>query len=332
MVSEHSTMSDSSTNSGFLSNENFSSPFFLHHGDSPGAVLVSQTLNGDNYSTWRRSMEMALTAKNKLGFIDGTIPKPSSTDSSFLIWTRCNTMVLSWILNSVSPEIANSVIFVDSASAMWSDLQERFSQSNGPRIFQLQKRISSLTQGSNSVSAYYTQLKGLWDELLSFRPISNCTCGGSKVLVDHHHQEYVFHFLMGLHESFANVRGQILLADPLPPINKIFSLVIQEERQRELCAPSLNHDSVAMLSKVESSASAHPKQATFRKERPLCTHCGLLGHLVDKCYKLHGYPPGYKFNKPRPAGSAHNNLHFSAHQVQSTIQPSDPVQVSVTQE
>jgi hypothetical protein len=234
-------------------------------------------------------------------------------------------MVLSWILNSVSPGIANSVIFVDFASAMWSDLQERFSQSNGPRIFQLQKRISSLTQGSNSMSAYYTQLKGLWDELLSFRPNSNCTCGGSKALVDHHHQEYVFHFLMGLHESFANVRGQILLADPLPPINKVFSLVIQEERQRELCAPSLNHDSVDMLSKVESSASAHPKQTNFRKERPLCTHCGLLGHLVDKCYKLHGYPPGYKFNKSRPASFANNYPHFSPHQVQSTIQPHDPV-------
>lgn len=82
---------------------------------------------------------------------------------------------------------------------------------------------------------YYTQLKGLWDELLSFRPVSNCTCGGSKVLGDNHRQEYVFHFLMGLHESFANIRGQILLVDPLPPISKVFSLVIQEERQRELC-------------------------------------------------------------------------------------------------
>jgi hypothetical protein len=95
MVSEHSTMSDSSTNSGSLSNENFLSPFFLHHGDSPGAVLVSQTLNDNNYSTWRRSMKMALTAKNKLGFIDGTIPKPSSTDTLFHVWTRCNTMVFS---------------------------------------------------------------------------------------------------------------------------------------------------------------------------------------------------------------------------------------------
>jgi hypothetical protein len=42
-------------------------------------------------------MEMALTAKNKIYFLDGSIPKPSSTDSSFSAWTRCNTMALSWI-------------------------------------------------------------------------------------------------------------------------------------------------------------------------------------------------------------------------------------------
>jgi len=70
-------------------------------------VLVSQMLNGDNFSTWPRSMEMALIAKNKVGFIDGTIPKPSPTDSSFHAWMCCKTMVLSWILNSVSTEIAS---------------------------------------------------------------------------------------------------------------------------------------------------------------------------------------------------------------------------------
>ncbi|KAF3972904.1 hypothetical protein CMV_003616 [Castanea mollissima] len=31
-----------------------------------------------------------------------------------------------------------------------------------------------------------------------------------------------------------------------------------------------------------------------KKERPLCTHCNMLGHTVDKCYKIHGYPLGYK--------------------------------------
>lgn len=25
-----------------------------------------------------------------------------------------------------------------------------------------------------------------------------------------------------------------------------------------------------------------------------CTYCGLLGHTVDRCYKIYGYPLGYK--------------------------------------
>jgi hypothetical protein len=49
----------------------FSSPFYLHHGDTPRTLLVSQPLIGINYHTWKRSMTMAHSAKNKLCFIDG---------------------------------------------------------------------------------------------------------------------------------------------------------------------------------------------------------------------------------------------------------------------
>jgi hypothetical protein len=48
--------------------------------------------------------------------------------------------------------------------------------------------------------------------------------------MDFYHQEYITHFLMGLNDSFSNIRGQILLLEPLLPINKVFSLVLQEER------------------------------------------------------------------------------------------------------
>ncbi|MED6118819.1 hypothetical protein PIB30_006315 [Stylosanthes scabra] len=30
----------------------------------------------------------------------------------------------------------------------------------------------------------------------------------------------------------------------------------------------------------------------------MCTHCGILGHSVDKCYKIHGYPPNYGKSTP----------------------------------
>jgi hypothetical protein len=55
----------------------FSSSFCLHHGDSLGTLLISQPLVGNNYHTWKGSMSMALSTKNKLGFIDGTLEKPA---------------------------------------------------------------------------------------------------------------------------------------------------------------------------------------------------------------------------------------------------------------
>lgn len=61
-----------------LSEMDYSNPFFLHYGNSLGAILVSQQLTGDNYGLWKRAMIMALIAKNKIGFINGSLPKPSN--------------------------------------------------------------------------------------------------------------------------------------------------------------------------------------------------------------------------------------------------------------
>jgi hypothetical protein len=90
-------------------------------------------------------MFMAFSAKHKLGFMDGTLEKPVVETPEHFAWNRCNNMVLSWILNSISQEISSSIIYIESAQEMWNDIKERFSQSNGPRIFQLQKAISALS-------------------------------------------------------------------------------------------------------------------------------------------------------------------------------------------
>ena len=53
--------------------EDQANPFFLHQADGPGMVLVSQVLTGDNYGSWSKAMIVALSVKNKLGFVDGSI-------------------------------------------------------------------------------------------------------------------------------------------------------------------------------------------------------------------------------------------------------------------
>ena len=43
-----------------------------------------------------------------------------------------------------------------------------------------------------------------------------------------------------------------------------------------------------------SSSTGGYKNHKKGKERPVCSHCGVVRHTMDKCYKIHGYPPGYK--------------------------------------
>ncbi|KAM1399923.1 hypothetical protein ACFX2F_027271 [Malus domestica] len=97
--------------------ENSNHPLFLHHSDQPCAVLVSQPLMEDNYRTWVQSMNMALTIKNKKGFIDGTLKRPTHNPDEQLQWDRCNVLVKTWLLGAMSKNISSSVIHCKDARA-----------------------------------------------------------------------------------------------------------------------------------------------------------------------------------------------------------------------
>ena len=206
-----------------FSKADLSNPYFTHHSDHPGLVLISKSLNGDNYSAWKRAMILALNSKNKLGFVNGSIKAPSEEidPEGYATWSRCNDMVHSWIVNTLNPEIVDNVIYYSTAYEVWEDLRERFSQSNAHRIFEIQQDIACLRQEQLSVSAYYTKLKGLWDELASYNVAPH------RAQQD---QQKLMQFLMGLNESYSAIRGQILLMNPLPSVLQAYSSVSQEEK------------------------------------------------------------------------------------------------------
>lgn len=125
------------------------------------------------------------------------------------------------------------------------DLKKRYQQKNGPCIFQLRQDLMNHEQGQSSVGSYFTKLKTIWEELSNYRHVCSCgkcVCGGTKGLAEHYQMEYVMSFLMGLHESYAQVRGQLLLMDPIPTINKVFALVSQEEHQRAVNVTMMHLD------------------------------------------------------------------------------------------
>ncbi|KAM0985672.1 hypothetical protein ACFX13_013132 [Malus domestica] len=81
MVLEDTTITKSSTKPEMSKYDDPNDPLYLHHSDQPRAILVTQQLNEETYPTWSRAMIMALIAKNKEGFIDGTIKRPRGTQN-----------------------------------------------------------------------------------------------------------------------------------------------------------------------------------------------------------------------------------------------------------
>ncbi|GJT31278.1 cysteine-rich receptor-like protein kinase 8 [Tanacetum coccineum] len=133
-------------------------PLFLHQNDHPGLILISKKLlRSENYSSWRRSMKIALNAKNKLKIITKQYPEPNDTSPLRALWERNNDMIISWILNT-KPHICVPTTVLENGRL------------NGAR--ENRKRL--------------------------------------------------IQFLMGLDESFANIRGQILLMQPLPNASKAY--------------------------------------------------------------------------------------------------------------
>lgn len=267
-------------------------PLYLDSSDSPCMKLVSDPFDGTGFSYWKRSMTIALSARNKLGFVDGTLSKPDATSPTFNSWSCCNAMVMCWLLGSLSETIGDSVMYSNSAHEIWKELEERYGSPRGIQLFGLYKELRELSQGNNSILDYFTKIKMLWNEIDFLSPLPVCTCGGctcgaSTKLFKSQQDQRVMQFLIGLNDSYTSTRGSILMRTPLPSIIQVYRILLQEESLREIHS---------RLSGFHQS-----KRPVFdtKKSTLTCTYCKKTGHTVDKCYKLIGFPADFKFTRSK---------------------------------
>lgn len=101
---------------------------------------------------------------------------------------------------------------------------------------------------------------------------------------------------MGLIEAYEQTRRYILMLKPITSIEEAYNIVAQDERQR-VVKPVIKNDSVAFqTSSSFTGSSPYVDQEyvaaynTYRPRegnRPMCTHCGKMGHTVQTCFKVH---------------------------------------------
>lgn len=96
----------------------------------------------------------------------------------------------------------------------------------------MHREISKMSQRTLTVSEYYSKLRNLWDEYISFVPLPSCGCDKYRVYAEHMERQKLMQFLMGLNEVFAQSRSQILMTIPSPSLNQAYNMIMQDESQK----------------------------------------------------------------------------------------------------
>ncbi|XP_019189879.1 PREDICTED: uncharacterized protein LOC109184338 [Ipomoea nil] len=290
--------------------EDMENPLFLSPNENPSAVLVSPLLIGSsNYGSWCASMWIALEIKNKWCIVNGSVIEPNREHRQHTAWRRCNLMVCSWIFKSVHSSIAQSILHLDSARAVWEDLRSRFSQHDAQKISLLQNDIYGLRQRNLSINEYYTKCKTLWEEMNTLRPLPQskcepkCSCDLIGQIRKERDEDQVIRFLQGLNDEYNILKSNVLVLDPLLDVYKVFVMAEKMERQISFTNLSIGNSDITQANAVHSQESSEEIIAavnTYNYRRngnnnksAKCTFCGMSGHTIDKCYKKHGYPPGW---------------------------------------
>jgi len=177
-----------------------------------------------------------------------------------------------------------------------------------------------LKQGNHKITEYFTELRGLWEELEQYRPMPQCncpiacTCAAMRYAKEFRLEDRTIQFLIGLNEEYQGVASQVLLMDLMPPINRVFSMVMQQERKLQYGVINVQStpldDTTSLVNAVNGQKQFgrgrgnSSYQGRGRGNGRYCTFCERTNHTVDTCYKKHGYPP----NWGRGGGNSYANM------------------------
>ncbi|XP_010552423.1 PREDICTED: uncharacterized protein LOC104822774 [Tarenaya hassleriana] len=285
------TVSSTPTPATFEAPRRTISPYDLSPSDNPGLVLSHPLLRGTNYEEWSINIRHALKSRKKFGFVDGKIPQPDLDSPDYEDWETNNSLIVSWIKNTLEPGLRSDVIHREFARDLWDYLKRRFGMTNATRLLRLRADLANCRQKGMSVEAYFGKLTKLWDDLASVRVLKSCKCGLCTCnlvteLEKQKQEDRLYEFLLGLDDiKYGVVRSTLLSRVPLPTVEEAYLIVTQDEESKGSLSRVADVSAFSAVSVDKTRATSAVKDKTM-----VCSNCGRTGHSAESCFQILGYP------------------------------------------
>ncbi|XP_047326493.1 uncharacterized protein LOC124930179 [Impatiens glandulifera] len=300
-VSDTSSVSSSSSDSSSTKSIKYFSPnspdrkmagkkrhdndlFAIRNSDNTGAIICTTMFNGSNYIGWSSGLRLALEAKSKLGFIDGSLVVPNEADD----FDRCRNvdcLVRSWILNTISEEIKTNYSCTTTTRDLWIDIKERMTK----LVVQLDSS-NKLTQFLMGLNEYYDNAR---QQILLMDPKPSLN--------------WAFAIIQSIERQ---KEVQSLMNDQ----TESFSMSVKDYSERQ---KRQNSD------RYTKGNGGYNKEKNVKEKGSstlYCTHYKTEGHIQEGCFKLIGYPDWWRGNRVSKAkafiNAANTPFYFGEEQLE----------------
>ena len=169
---------------------------------------------------------------------------------------------------------------------------------------------------------FFTKLKSLWDERDALCEIPPCSCETAKEIMAYMETQKTMKFLMGLNDTYATVRSNTIALDPLPNVNKAYSMALRHEKQAGISSgKALTQPEAAAFAVKKESRDLDSGEGGNRCEKChktnhstkncrahlKCTFCNWKGHTYEYCRKRKAVAEGGQGRSTRNHVASMNN-------------------------
>lgn len=254
--------------------------------NSTGAKF--ETLNKDNYDTWKIQMRAILIKNDAWGYVSGSKPKPTATEddatpsAAIQRWEEADEKAQSDIVLAISPTELKGTKGCKTAAEIWRKL-ESLHQSKGPvRKAALLNHLLSL------------QMRDGDDPREHSRRFSDTVDKLAELDIEIHQDALVIMLLRSLPESLENFRCAISSRDELPSLETLYIKLAEEFDARK--DPERDANQTAMFARKPKSKPGQgdknrrgkpDKRDPAKSDAKMkCFKCQQIGHRAKNCPKV----------------------------------------------
>lgn len=105
-------------------------------------------------------MLIYIQGRDKEEYLTGEKKKPSRNDASYRKWKTENVTVMEWLNNSMTPEISEHFLFLETAHQIWEAFAKSYSKmGHTAKVFELWQKIPHFKQGDQPLTLYYSSMR-----------------------------------------------------------------------------------------------------------------------------------------------------------------------------